>query len=398
MKIIYVTNSRMPTEKAHGFQIMKMCEAFSNAGIDIELWIPKRINPIKDSPFHYYNIRETFNIKRIPVIDFMPFEKFLGPIASLIGSISFAIFILFYLPKQDTENLIYSRDQFACWFLNFLRKKFVYEIHSFPKNLHWYKRLWHRAYRLVAITQGLKNLLIKQGIKAEKIMVAPDGVDLGAFNAVKQPKEELKIELGFSTSDFLVGYIGRFKTLGMEKGIKTMIETLSILEKDIKMVFVGGEESEIKEYKNLANRFNVLAQCVFIEYQPRAKAIKYIKAMDVLVIPFPNAPHYAFYASPLKLFEYMASGCPIIASDLPALREILNDKNALFFKPDDASGLARAVKMIKSSQMLGYHLSQQALADVKEYTWTKRAEKILNFIKETNVGNRASNISILRKI
>ena len=79
----------------------------------------------------------------------------------------------------------------------------------------------------------------------------------------------------------------------------------------------------------------------------------------------------------------MASGRPIIASDLPALREVLNDKNALFFKPDDASGLARAVKMIKSSQMLGYHLSQQALADVKEYTWTNRAKKILEFIKWT---------------
>jgi len=100
-----------------------------------------------------------------------------------------------------------------------------------------------------------------------------------------------------------------------------------------------------------------------------------------LAIPFPNAPHYAFYASPLKLFEYMASGQPIIASDLPALREILNDKNALFFKPEDASDLARAIKMLKSSQTLGYHLSRQALADVKQYTWAKRAEKILKFIE-----------------
>ena len=106
-----------------------------------------------------------------------------------------------------------------------------------------------------------------------------------------------------------------------------------------------------------------------------------MKAADVLVIPFPNKPHYAFYASPLKLFEYMASGRPIIASDLPALREVLNDKNALFFRPEDTTDLARAVKMLKSSPMLGYHLSRQALADVKEYTWGKRAKKILEFIK-----------------
>jgi glycosyltransferase involved in cell wall biosynthesis len=77
----------------------------------------------------------------------------------------------------------------------------------------------------------------------------------------------------------------------------------------------------------------------------------------------------------------MASGRPIIASDLPALREILNDKNALFFKPEIADDLARAIKMLKASQMLGYHLSQQALADVKQYTWDKRAQHILNFIK-----------------
>ena len=103
--------------------------------------------------------------------------------------------------------------------------------------------------------------------------------------------------------------------------------------------------------------------------------------MKDFIILFPNRPHYAFYASPLKLFEYMASGRPIIASDLPALREILNDKNALFFEPGNADDLARAIKMLKQSQALGYHLSQQALSDVKEYTWDKRALKILDFIR-----------------
>lgn len=73
----------------------------------------------------------------------------------------------------------------------------------------------------------------------------------------------------------------------------------------------------------------------------------------------------------------MASGRPIIASDLPALREILNDKNALFFKPENRDDLARAIKMLKNSQMLGYNLSQQASADVKNYTWDNRAKKII---------------------
>ncbi len=383
MKLIYIANSKIPTEKAHGFQIMKMCEAFSNAGIDIEMWVPKRFNDIKDNPFQYYNIREVFAIKKISVVDLIPLlvplSKYLGFIANFIESFSFALFAIIDLLRQDFD-VIYSRDQFVGWLLSFTGRKFVYEIHSFPKNAWAYKRIWRRAYKIIAITNGLRTLLVNRGAEPEKILVASDAVDLAAFNAVFQTKDELKTELGLPNG-FLVGYIGKFKTLGMEKGVKTMIEALPLLDKEAKMVFVGGEEHEIKDYKSFANRFNVSAQCVFIGYQLRLRAIKYIKAMDALVIPFPNVPHYAFYASPLKLFEYMASGRPIIASNLPALKEVLNDKNALFFKPDDASGLARAVKMIKSSQTLGYHLSQQALADAKEYTWEIRAKNIMQFIQ-----------------
>lgn len=379
-KIIYVTNSRLPTEKAHGFQVMKMCEAFSNAGMEIELWIPKRFNPIEESPFDYYGVREVFKIRKIFTIDLIPISKYLGRLANLIESTTFAFFVR--LALRGTEfDLIYSRDQFTLWFLNFSGKKFVYEVHSFPRNFWLYKIIWRRAHKIVAITKGLKNLLIKSGIETDKILVASDAVDLDVFESISQNKDELRMELGLPRDEFLVGYVGKFKTLGMEKGIKTMIEALPLLDKETKMIFVGGEKSEIKDYKALANRFNVTAQCAFFGYEPRAKAVKYMKAADALIIPFPNKPHYAFYASPLKLFEYMASGRPIIASDLPALREILNDKNALFFKPDDVSDLARVVKMIKSSQMLGRHLSQQALADVKEYTWANRGRKILNFIK-----------------
>lgn len=380
MKLIYITNNRIPTEKAHGFQVIKMCEAFTNAGAQVELWIPKRFNAIKDSPFNYYNIREIFDIKKIPVVDLMPLSKFLGPVANFIESFSFAIFSYFRLPAGD-DYLIYSRDQFVLWFLSFTNKKFVYEVHSFPGKPIFYGRIWRKAYKIITITYGIKNLIVKYGTLEDKIIVASDAVDLEFFESVSANKEELRNELNLPKDSFIVGYVGKFKTLEMEKGIVVMLEALLMVDKDVKMIFVGGEESEITSYKALANRFNVYSQSLFFGYQPHIKAIKYMKAADALVIPFPNKPHYAFYASPLKLFEYMAAGQPIIASDLPALREILNDKNSLFFKPDDAADLARSIKMLKSSQMLGFHLSQQALADIKEYTWDNRARRILEFIK-----------------
>lgn len=380
MKLIYITNNRIPTEKANGFQIMKMCEAFTKLGVKVELFIPKRLNPIKDSPFDYYNIRKFFNIIKVPVVDLIPLSKFLGPLANFIESLTFAIFAISKLPKAD-DYIIYSRDQFILWFLSFTNKKFVYEVHSFPGKPGFYRRIWRRAYKIVTITYGIKNLIVKRGVDENKVIVASDAVDLEIFGALSANKDELRDELNLPKDSFIVGYIGKFKTLEMEKGIAIMLEALPMVDKDIKMIFVGGEELEINNYKTLANRFNVYSQALFFGYQPHSKAIKYMRAADALIIPFPNKPHYAFYASPLKLFEYMASGRPIIASDLPALREILNEKNALFFKPENAADLAQAVKMLKSSNMLGYHLSQQALADVKEYTWDKRVGKILEFIK-----------------
>lgn len=376
MRIIYIANSRIPTGKAHGFQIMKMCEAFVNAGAEIELWIPKRFNMIKDNPFGYYNIRETFEIKKISVIDPIPLSKFLGNVANFIESLSFAIFSYFKLPTNG-DYLIYSRDQFILWILSFFSRKFIYEVHVFPGKPIFYGRIWKHAHKIVTITAALKAKIVETGIDKNKIIVAHDAVDLGAFSSITASKEELKMELGLPKDDFLIGYIGKFKPLGMEKGIATMIEALPLLDKETKMVFVGGEEPEIKDYKALANRFNVAVQCVFLGHESRAKAVKYMKAVDVLIIPSPNKPFFAFYSSPLKLFEYMASGRPIIASDLPALREVLNDKNALFFKPENSDDLARAIKMLKVSPTLGFHLSRQALADAQSHTWASRAKNIL---------------------
>jgi len=98
---------------------------------------------------------------------------------------------------------------------------------------------------------------------------------------------------------------------------------------------------------------------------------------DVLVLPNPRSAISNAFTSPLKLFEYMGSGRPIVASDLPSLREVLRDgENALLVEPGNPQALVAAIDRIKKDAALGGRLAGQALQDVQAFTWARRAEAL----------------------
>jgi glycosyltransferase involved in cell wall biosynthesis len=106
-----------------------------------------------------------------------------------------------------------------------------------------------------------------------------------------------------------------------------------------------------------------------------------MQSCDVLVIPLPYSLFSSVYTSPLKMFEYMASGVPIVASDLPALREIINEKNALFARAGDEADLARALSVIFNDPLSASTRARQAHHDVRAYTWHNRALDIAGHMR-----------------
>jgi glycosyltransferase involved in cell wall biosynthesis len=397
-KLIYIANARIPTEKAHGIQIMKMCEALAqcdanNANkankIEVELLTPRRFNSINQDPFEYYDAERVFEIKRLPCLDLVYFglEKF----GFLIQTVTFLISAKIYLFFKRYD-ILYTREQLVGLFF----KDFILEIHSLPSNIKtFHKKIWQKAKTLIVLTSFIKKRLVEAGVKEDKILVAPDGVDLEKFQIqnyqAKVPKSQddfgiaslkLKIreELGLPQDKILIGYVGMLKTMDMEKGIDVAIQSLKFLDENYILVLVGGKREDIEFYKKQAEESNLSSRVFFIGWVKHKLVPLYLKSFDILITPFPENKHYKFYMSPLKIFEYMASGAPIIASDLPSIREILNENNAVLVEPDNAEKLAEGIKKVLLNKDLADKISKQALEDVQGYTWQKRAEKILEFI------------------
>lgn len=370
MRLFYISNSTIPTEKAHGYAISKMCEQFADLGLEVRLVLPKlkRKNPIDENIFDYYGIRENFKIKRIPCLDLTGLPL-LGRLFFLLQRLSFLFSSLFIRTKED--DLIYFRDieQFLFW--PWKNKNVFFEIHFLSQKDKRLLFLIKRAKKVIVLTQRLKEDLINYGLPAEKILVAPDGVDLEEFK-IKKSQEECRRKLNLPLSKKIIGYVGQLKTRGEGKGIDCLIEAMRRIKGVL--CLVGGRD--FNEYKKLAKDLDI----IFVGQVQHKLIACYLKSFDVLVMPFPRTKHYLYYMSPLKMFEYMAAQRPIVTSDLPSIREILNEDNAILVQPDSPQSLTRGIAKALRDTDLSAKISQKAFEDVQGYTWLKRASRIIKFI------------------
>lgn len=372
MKLTYIANVRIPTEKAHGYQIAKMCDEFAKAGCEVELVIPERENLIKDDIFSFYDLDKNFGVKKIKSYDFSKFkgwEKF----SFYLQSLFFVLKLLrFNVNKRD---IVYTRNPEIAYMFKLKGNKVIFEAHNWPDSKQWlYKKFIKRVDKIIVITKFLKEEYVKNGSLSEKILVAPDGVDLGKFD-IDLSKESARDKLKLPQDKKIILYTGN---LLKWKGVDTLIEAGKLLKDDSLIYIVGGSESYLKEYHEKISGFDNIT---LIEAISHAQIPIWLKASDVLVLPNSGKEKISKnYTSPLKMFEYMASKRPIVASDLPSIREILNEKNAMLVESDNPESFVRGLKKVLQNKDLADILSKRALSDVQNYTWNKRAEKILKFI------------------
>ncbi len=364
MKITYIANIRFPTERAHGIQIAKTCEALSLAGAEVELVVTDRATGIEEDAQTYFNLRRAFPIHRVSVPDIVRW----GRIGFLIESIIFALGARSHAGK----GIVYCRDEWVLALLMILGiRTAVWESHTGAWNAAA-RFVARRARALIPITQGLSDFYAARGIPRAKMWVAPDGVSLEDFVS-HAPKEEVRKRLGLSAHAKVALYIGG---QGGWKGTDTLYAAAEKLPKDVIVAVIGGKKEDVP---TLSERH---PRVLFFGPRPYTELADNQAAADVLILPNTGASEISVrFTSPLKLFTYMASGVPIVTSDLPSIREVVDEESALFVPADDPHALAEGIMQVLGNTEDAARRAAAARALIPRYTWAKRAERILAFLK-----------------
>jgi glycosyltransferase involved in cell wall biosynthesis len=360
-KITYITDSPIPSYAANAVGLMNQCAAFASAGIDTLLtgaktpWI--RIKNCKDL-YQYYGVERNFAISRFLV----------GPHR---WNIRFDIDKKTLKVYKRRGGVLVTRNLNPA-FGEIKDIQIIYELHHPPvKPIPREILLSEKILRIVCITKKVADWTAENFGReaAKKTVVAPDAVNLKLF--------EHKNESSGKHEKFRVGYTG---SLYSGRGIDIII-TLAEKFRDAEFVIAGGRPKDIRYWKKQKRSGNIkFPGCI-----PPAQVPQLLTSFDCLLMPYQKncmtidgITCTAEFASPLKMFEYMASGRPIISSDLPVFSEVLEaGKNAIVVGSDDIDQWANALKELMREPMLGKQLAQNAFEKVKNYTWEKRTAKIL---------------------
>jgi glycosyltransferase involved in cell wall biosynthesis len=365
MRIAAIAGSTIPSDTANSLQVMKACQALVQIGHDVTLLVPGAKNTTVDLKQHY-------GLQ----IDF-PIEW--------LSSSSRRMFTWDSVRRAHAlkADLIYSWFPQSAVFGLLRGMPVVFEIHIQPSGV--FGPLWHRLFtglggrkRLASITRALVNILERDfhmRFSSDEVVIAPNGVDLERFDSLPDPvtaRRETGLREGPTVMCTGHLYAGRGADLFL-----ALAKTLP----QVQFVWVGGRPQDITNWKQRVESDNV----IFTGFIPNRGLPLYQAAADILLMPYSRAimgssgsADSASVASPMKMFEYMAAGRAIISSDLPIVREVLNEKNAVFCKAGETGDWRLVIESLLNDDRRRLELGERARGDVQGYTWVARAQRIMN--------------------
>ncbi len=370
MKIAYIATSAIPSSTANSIQVMKVCQAFSQNGHTVTLIVPGSGAVDWPEMQSRYGLSVSFNITRIRSIrHFKRFDFIFRALQSCL------------LQKVD---LVYTRMLWVAYFSQKLKLPVILELHDLPAG-RFGKSLLNRFVRsrsnkrIVSITHALVERIesrFEMLLPKNELIVAPDGVDLERYQFLISASVARE-KLGLSEKLTAVYTGGFYRGRGLE-----MLFKLASHFPQVNFVWVGGKPEAVKDWNDQiqAAAITNIQLTGFVDNQVLPL---YQAAADVLLMPFgktvagSSGGNTADVCSPMKMFEYMAAGRAIVTSDLPVLREVLNDQNAVFYEPENFDDLKSKFAELIENPALRERIATQARKDVENHSWQRRMRLIL---------------------
>jgi glycosyltransferase involved in cell wall biosynthesis len=371
VRLFYLTYGNLPSRWAHGIQLMKMAEALARHVGDVRVVTRAHLSRRFAPPFDYeswYGLRRPLRVEHL-----WDWRGPRGPVFDHVRCRGFEARAVRHA-RRSRADLVYTRSPLAARLAVAAGLPTLLETHltGDEERFEWAREAAQdpRLRGVVTITPELGERYQELGLPAQKLLVWPDAVDLRAFES-PQPRAVLRRRLGLPLDAFLATHCG---SLGAERGIETLVQSVAA-RKDVTLLLVGGSPADLARVRELARGLPNVRLAGHVEHR---LVPAYLAASDVLVASYSSRTPGAFHGSPLKLFEYMASGRPIVAADFPALRRhLVHERNALVVRRDDPRALEAGIARLREDRGLGQQLAERAAEDVRPYTWDARARAVL---------------------
>lgn len=358
--------------------VMKMCQAFQQEGHTPVLFA-RRPPPDEtfdpESIWHHYGVQVRFPIRYVKP----PYRVFL-PLA-----------LKSYLDMRRGQSiLVYARLVNAPLWFSVLGIPTICEMHG-GEGIHINRLgfiLRGTGFRkLVVITTPAREMYRQRFVdllEPEHFIIAPDGVDVERFEKAPD-KQTARQHIGVAEQRFIAGYAGH---LYPGRGVDLILDLAERMPETLFLI-VGGRDEDRDHWRKYTQEQG-LTNARIIGFVPNAELPTYLAACDAVLMPYQRKVivagagqlDTATWMSPLKMFEYMATRRLIISSDLPVLREILNDDNAVLCDPEDRKAWQQALMRASNEPAWAAQKTACAWHDVQQYSWRQRVRRIMASLEE----------------
>lgn len=368
MKIWYISDSVLPSERANGVNIVKMCESFSKLGHDVTLVLPS-LSSIKGDIIDYYNIKYPINVVYIPI-------------NSTKGWLYYYGYKTYLFCKQNIGSieLIYSRFPFSLFLISKLKKSIIVELHGeiwktgLINNIAIKAVLKTKALKkIVFISPEMKNIYEK---KFSNIINKKSLLEY-YYSAAEAPTNNNKLSLR-GVHKVNIGYVGSFNK---GRGLEIIFELAKEFG-EFGFHLAGAPEAELQHHR-VSQHNNIY----YYGHLSHKNTGEFRNSCDILLAPYqedvriPSGINTVTFMSPIKIFEYMSSRKPMIVSDLASLRNVLDEKVTYLCNPTNFQEwkltLLNIVNNPEQAQLLANNAFEKFF---NNYTWEIRAQKILQNI------------------